>query len=53
MTLLRDLSYFARADALVPWLVLAGWAVLGLALSMVGHSRNAMATPAEAVSEAN
>jgi hypothetical protein len=39
-TLLRQLSYFPNADATFPWLVLAGWVALGLALSLVGHSRN-------------
>ena len=29
VTLLRDLSYFPRADATLPWLMLGGWAVLG------------------------
>lgn len=36
-TLLRDVSYFPAADATVPWLVLALWAVVGLVLSVVGH----------------
>ena len=40
-TLLRDLSYFPAADATFPWLVLAAWAVGGLALSLVGHFRTA------------
>ena len=35
-TLLRDLSYFPAADATFPWLVLAGWAVAGLALVALG-----------------
>jgi hypothetical protein len=35
-TLLRDLSYFPAADATFPWLVLAGWAVAGLALAAGG-----------------
>ena len=39
-TLLRELSYFPRADTLFPWLVLAGWAVLGLLLSTLGHYRD-------------
>ncbi|RFA18135.1 ABC transporter permease [Subtercola boreus] len=38
-TLLRDLSYFPSASVLFPWLVLAGWAVLGLALALIGHFR--------------
>ncbi|MBX3117044.1 MAG: hypothetical protein KF808_06845 [Cryobacterium sp.] len=39
-TLLRNLSYFPSADVLFPWLVLAGWTVVGLLLSVVGHFRN-------------
>jgi hypothetical protein len=39
-TLLRDLSYFPAADALSPWLVLAGWAVVGGVLIAVGHFRD-------------
>ena len=38
-TLLRDLSYFPSADATFPWLVLSGWAVAGVLLSLLGHSR--------------
>lgn len=38
-TLLRELSYFPRADMLFPWLVLAGWATAGLVLSLAGHVR--------------
>ncbi|WP_435738137.1 ABC transporter permease [Cellulosimicrobium sp. PMB13] len=38
-TLLRDLSYFPAADTTLPWLVLAGWAVLGVVLVLVGHRR--------------
>jgi hypothetical protein len=41
ITLLRDLSYFPEADATMPWLVLAGWAVVGVALMFAGHYRNA------------
>ncbi len=44
-TLLRDLSYFPAADATFPWLVLAGWAVAGLALSVVGHRRPGPVAP--------
>ncbi|MBX3068829.1 MAG: hypothetical protein IT191_05065 [Microbacteriaceae bacterium] len=41
-TLLRDLSYFPNADALMPWLVLAGWALLGLVLiAIAGAFRRA------------
>jgi hypothetical protein len=39
-TLLRDLSYFPGANTVFPWLVLAGWAVLGYLLAMFGHFRN-------------
>lgn len=39
-TLLRNLSYFPSADSLLPWLVLAGWAVAGVALIAVGRHRN-------------
>jgi hypothetical protein len=38
-SLLRDLSYFPAASALFPWLVLGGWAVAGLMLSVAGHAR--------------
>lgn len=51
-TLLRELSYFPRADTLFPWLVLAGWAVLGLLLSVLGHYRDRGAATREAVAAA-
>jgi hypothetical protein len=35
-TLLRDLSYFPAADATFPWLVLTGWAVVGVLLALAG-----------------
>ena len=38
-TLLRDLSYFPAADAVFPWLVLAGWAVAGVLLVALGALR--------------
>jgi len=38
-TLLRDLSYFPDAPTTFPWLVLAGWAAVGLALAVIGHFR--------------
>jgi hypothetical protein len=38
-TLLRDLSYFPAANLAFPWLVLAGWAVLGLVFAIGGHFR--------------
>ncbi|WP_353826821.1 hypothetical protein [Agromyces sp. SYSU T0242] len=40
-TLLRDLSYFPDAPMAFPWLVLAGWALAGILLSLVGHFRTA------------
>lgn len=40
VTLLRDLSYFPDADASGPWLVLLGWAALGLVGMLLGHFRN-------------
>ncbi|MEO5778920.1 MAG: hypothetical protein ABIQ22_03985 [Arthrobacter oryzae] len=39
-TLLRDLSYFPDANALFPWLVLAGWTLAGVMFTMAGHFRN-------------
>ena len=39
-TLLRDTSYFPDADVTFPILVLAGWAVAGLVLVVVGHFRD-------------
>src|SRR5919107_1942248 len=36
-TLVRELSYFPNADMTFPWLVLTGWVVGGLILSLVGH----------------
>lgn len=39
--LLRDVSYFPQADASFSWLVLAGWTVGGLLLSVLGHFRTA------------
>lgn len=38
-TLVRDLSYFPAADTAFPWLVLAGWTVAGLLLSLLAHVR--------------
>ncbi|WP_127794142.1 hypothetical protein [Agromyces sp. LHK192] len=40
-TLLRNLSYFPEAPTAFPWLVLAGWAAVGIVLSLVGHFRTA------------
>jgi hypothetical protein len=51
-TLLRDLSYFPKADMSFPWWVLAGWAIAGLLLSLLGHFRNAGAASRAAELEA-
>jgi hypothetical protein len=51
-TLLRDLSYFPRADTLFPWLVLTGWAVLGLLLATLGHFRDRGAATQAAIDAA-
>ena len=51
-TLLRYLSYFPKADLSFPWLVLAGWAVLGLLLGLLGHFRNSGAATLTAELEA-
>ncbi|KJL43327.1 hypothetical protein RS81_00932 [Microbacterium terrae] len=34
-TLIRSLSYFPGADVTFPWLVLAGWTVAGIALTLI------------------
>lgn len=39
-TLIRELSYFPRADMTFPWLVLAAWAAGGLLLATLGHFRS-------------
>ena len=39
-TLVRDLSYFPDANATFPWLVLAGWTLLGMIAMVAGHFRN-------------
>lgn len=51
-TLLRELSYFPRADMLFPWLVLAVWAVAGILLSVLGHYRERGAATSAALEEA-
>jgi hypothetical protein len=38
-TLLRDQSYFPSASTAFAWLVIAGWAALGVCLALVGHFR--------------
>lgn len=48
VSLLRDLSYFPSADALFPWLVLAGWAAVGVVGMLVGHFRDQEVTEAAA-----
>ncbi|WP_421740416.1 hypothetical protein [Cellulomonas sp.] len=50
--LLRDESYFPRADTTQLWAALAAWAFLGLLLATVGHFRDAGAATAAAVEEA-
>lgn len=52
-TLLRELSYFPGADTTFPWLVLCGWAALGVLLSLVGHFRDRGAATAAALREAD
>jgi hypothetical protein len=51
-TLIRELSYFPDADKLFPWLVLAGWAAVGVLLGMIGHFRQAGGATHEAVEDA-
>lgn len=48
VSLLRDLSYFPSADALFPWLVLAGWAAVGVVGMLAGHFRDQEVTEAAA-----
>lgn len=48
VTLLRDLSYFPDANAAFPWLVLTGWALVGVATMLFGHFRNQEVTQAAA-----
>jgi hypothetical protein len=51
-TLIRDLSYFPAAEVTFPWLVLAGWAMLGLVLTTIGHFRDRGSALKSAVEEA-
>jgi hypothetical protein len=51
-TLLRELSYFPKADMSFPWLVLAGWAAAGILIAAIGHSRNTGGATASAIHEA-
>lgn len=48
VSLLRDISYFPDANSLFSWLVLAGWALLGLLLTVIGRFRNQEVTKAAA-----
>ncbi|WP_051640254.1 hypothetical protein [Cellulomonas sp. URHE0023] len=50
--LLRDASYFPRADTTHLWLALASWAALGLVLSVVGHFKDTGAASRAALKEA-
>ncbi|WP_372983671.1 hypothetical protein [Microbacterium sp.] len=38
--LIRSLSYFPEAPTALHWTVLAGWAVLGVVLALIGHFRD-------------
>ena len=38
--LLRSLAYFPDASTVRPWLVLTGWAVVGIVLSLMGRHRD-------------
>uniref|UniRef100_UPI003A8FCF6F hypothetical protein n=1 Tax=Arthrobacter sp. TaxID=1667 RepID=UPI003A8FCF6F len=38
--LLKDISYFPTANSTFFWLVLAGWALLGVVFTLAGHFRN-------------
>jgi hypothetical protein len=51
VSLLRDLSYFPSADASFPWLVLLGWAVVGVVGMLAGHFRNQEVTEAAVKAE--
>ncbi|MGO4300803.1 ABC transporter permease [Leifsonia sp. RAF41] len=48
VTLLRDLSYFPEADSSFAWLVLLGWAAVGVIAMLAGHFRNQEVTEAAA-----
>ncbi|WP_348788376.1 ABC transporter permease [Leifsonia sp. NPDC080035] len=48
VTLLRDLSYFPDASTAFPWLVLLGWAAVGVVAMLAGHFRNQEVTEAAA-----
>ena len=40
VTLLRDLSYFPDASSTFPWLVLLGWAAVGVVAMLAGHDQS-------------
>ncbi|MGO4534354.1 ABC transporter permease [Leifsonia sp. 2MCAF36] len=46
VTLLRDLSYFPDADSSFAWLVLLGWAAVGVIAMLAGHFRDQEVTEA-------
>ena len=50
-TLIRDLSYFPDANPTFAWLVLVGWAALGLIATIVGHFRNQQDIDLERIEE--
>jgi hypothetical protein len=51
ITPVPDLSYFPDADATMPWLVLVGWALVGVALMFGGRYRDAEVVHDEAALE--
>jgi hypothetical protein len=51
-TLIRDASYFPQADTAFPWLVLAGWAVAGVVLGLIGHFRQTAGATTETLIDA-
>jgi hypothetical protein len=51
-TLVRDASYFPDADTSFPWLVLAGWAAVGVILGLAGHFRQTGGATTGAIAEA-
>jgi hypothetical protein len=51
--LLRDESYFPRADTTQLWVALASWALLGLLLATVGHFRDTGAASRAALEQAD
>ena len=51
-TLLRDVSYFPKADLAFPTLVLSVWAAVGILLGLIGHFRQTGGATHEALVEA-